>query len=188
MVRSRLLAVALAGVVTLLSACGTEADKPITDAQNRWVDAFCGGLLPGIEAGVELRKLDPANVTEVKAAYLRLITSNATAFADAEKRLKELGAPESELEDVHERLVKFVSESSKSYGDAQAPVQALEPDARFLEAAEKALADKNVVSSPEDLRATFQELQKRPKYSDALGRSKPCSEIRSKGQGIGQTQ
>ncbi|MGW6934911.1 hypothetical protein ACWGE0_32945 [Lentzea sp. NPDC054927] len=183
--RTRLLAALLTGAV-VLTACGSDADKPITDAQRQWVDAFCGGVLPGLEAGLDLRKQDPANVAAVKAAYVELVTSNATAFTAAEKKLKELGAPEDDLEKVHERLVKFVTESARSYGDAQAPVQALEPNAQFLEGAEKVLADTNVVSSPEDLRATFQELQKRPKYADALGRSAPCSEIRSKGQQLGR--
>ncbi|MDX8033886.1 hypothetical protein SK803_27000 [Lentzea sp. BCCO 10_0856] len=183
--RTRLLAALLTGAV-VLTACGSDADKPITDTQRQWVDAFCGGVLPGLEAGLDLRKQDPANVAAVKAAYVKLVTSNATAFTGAEKKLKELGAPDDELKNVHERLVKFVTESAKSYGDAQAPVQALEPNAQFLESAEKVLADTNVVTSPEDLRATFQELQKRPKYADALGRSAPCSEIRSKGQQLGQ--
>lgn len=183
--RTRLLAALLTGAV-VLTACGSDADKPLTDAQGQWVDAFCGGVLPGLKAGLELRKQDSANSAAVKAAYLELVTSNATAFTAAEKKLKELGAPDDDLENVHERLVRFVTESARSYRDAQAPVQALEPNAQFLESAEKVLADTNVVTSPEDLRATFQELQKRPKYADALGRSAPCSEIRSKGQRLGQ--
>jgi hypothetical protein len=183
--RTRLLAALLTGAV-VLTACGSSEDEPITDGQRQWVDAFCGGVLPGMEAGLELRKQDAANVAAVKDAYLKLVTSNATAFTAAEKKLKELGAPEDDLEGVHERLVKFVAESAKSYGDAQAPVRALEPNDRFLEGAEKVLADTNVVTSPEDLRATFQELQKRPKYSDALGKSAPCVEIKSKGQQLGE--
>jgi hypothetical protein len=183
--RTRLLSAVLTGAV-VLTACGSAGDKPITDGQRQWVDAFCGGVLPGLEAGLELREQDPANVAAVKDGYVRLVSSNTAAFTAAEKKLKELGAPEDDLENVHERLVKFVTESAKSYGDAQAPVRALEPNAQFLESAEKVLADTNVVTSPEDLRATFQELQKRPKYADALGRSAPCAEIRSKGQQLGQ--
>ncbi|WP_439662740.1 hypothetical protein ACSHWB_15610 [Lentzea sp. HUAS TT2] len=182
--RTRLLAVLTGAVV--LTACGSAEDKPITDAQRQWVDAFCGGVLPGMEAGLELRKQDPADVSAVKTAYVKLVTSNATAFAAAEKKLKELGAPEDDLENVHEQLVKFVAESARSYGAAQAPVQALEPNAQFLEGAEKVLADTNVVTTPEDLRATFQELQKRPKYAAELGKSRPCTEIKSKGQELGQ--
>lgn len=183
--RTRLLAVLTGAVV--LTACGSAEDKPITDAQRQWVDAFCGGVLPGMEAGLELRKQDPADVGAVKTAYVKLVTSNATAFSAAEKKLKELGAPEDDLENVHEQLVKFVTESARSYGAAQAPVQALEPNAQFLDGAEKVLADTNVVTTPEDLRATFQELQKRPKYADALGKSQPCTEIKSKGQELGQS-
>ncbi|GHH49867.1 hypothetical protein [Lentzea cavernae] len=175
--KTRLLVALLTGAAAL-TACGSDADKPITDAQQQWVDAFCGGVAPGAEAGAELRKQDPADPAAVKTAYVALVTSNATAFAEAEKKLKELGAPEDDLEGVHERLVKFVTESAKSYKDAQAPVQALEPNAQFWESAEKVLADTNVVTTPEDLRATFQELQKRPKYSGALGRSRTCDGLR----------
>lgn len=183
--RTRLLAALLAGAVTL-TACGSDADKPLTDAQIQWVDAFCGGVLPGLEAGLELRKQDSANVAAVKAAYLLLVTSNATAFAAAERKLNDLGAPDGDLESVHERLTKFVAESARSYAAAQAPVEKLEPNAQFLEGAEKVLADTNQVTSQEDLRATFQELQKRPKYADALARSKPCTEIKNKGQQLGR--
>lgn len=179
--RTRLLTSVLTGAV-VLTACGSAADKPITDAQRQWVDAFCGGVLPGMEAGVELRKQDPADPAAVKTAYVRLVTSNATAFVDAEKKLKELGAPEDDLEDVHERLVKFVEESARSYAGAQAPVQALEPNAQFWESAEKVLADTNVVTTPEDLRATFDALEKSPKYAAAMGKSAPCTELKTSGR------
>lgn len=175
--RTRLLAALLTGSV-VLTACGSDADKPITDAQSQWVDAFCGGVAPGAEAGLELRKQDVTNSSAVKEAYVRLVTSNATAFTAAEKKLKELGAPESDLEDVHERLVAFVEQSAKSYSAAQAPVRALEANAQFWDNAEKVLADTNVVTTPEDLRATFQELQKRPKYAAALGKSRSCDALR----------
>jgi hypothetical protein len=176
-VRTRLLAALLSGSA-LLTACGSGAEKPITDAQRQWVDAFCGGVAPGAEAGVELRRQDATDFAGVKDAYVRLVTSNATAFAGAEKRLKELGAPEDDLEDLHERLVRYVSESARSYGAAQAPVQALEANAQFWDDAEKVLADTNVVTSPEELRATFQELQKRPKYADALNSSRSCEALK----------
>lgn len=177
-VTSRLIA-ALLATVALTSACGSDEDKPLTEAQGRWVDAFCGGLLPGVQAAQELKGQDPANPAAVKTAYLKLVTANATALADAEQKLKELGPPSDELEDVHERLMKYVGESARSYAAAQAPVQALEPNAQFWENAEKALADTSQVSSPEQLRATFDALEKSPKYAAAMGRSTPCSELKT---------
>ncbi|MEV6242537.1 hypothetical protein [Lentzea sp. NPDC051838] len=183
--RTRLLAVALAGSVAL-TACGDSKEAPLTDAQGQWVDAFCNGVLPGMEAGLELRKQDAKDPVAVKAAYVKLVTANATAFGTAEKKLTELGSPDGDLDKVHERLLKFVQQSAKSYQDAQAPVEKLEPNAQFWDEAEKILAAKNQVSSPEDLRETFQDLQKRPKYADALVKSAPCSEIKSKGQVLGQ--
>jgi hypothetical protein len=174
-------AVVIAAAIT--TACASDEDKPLTDAQGRWVDAFCGGLLPGVRAGAELRAQDPANPVAVKAAYLKLVTSNATALADAEKKLKELGPPSDELEDVHERLMKYVGESARSYAAAQAPVEKLEPNARFWESAEKALADTSQVSSPEQLRASFDALEKSPKYAAAMAKSTPCSELKSGSQG-----
>ncbi|WP_143116016.1 hypothetical protein [Lentzea xinjiangensis] len=177
--RSRLLAIALAGALALTSACGSDEDEPLTDSQARWVDAFCGGLLPGKRAGQELTAQDPADPAAVKAAYLELVTANAAALADAEKKLTELGPPSDELEDVHERLTKYVGESARSYAAAEAPVKALEPNAQFWENAEKALAGTSQVSRPEDLRATFDALEKSPKYSAAMAKSKPCSELQS---------
>ncbi|WP_112262589.1 hypothetical protein [Lentzea terrae] len=178
--RMRLLAV-LTGVV-VLTACGSDEDKPLSDAQGRWVDTICGGLLPGVKAGADLRAQDPANPAAVKTAYLELITANTTALTDAEKKLKELGPPSDELEDVHERLTKYVGESARSYAAAEAPVKALEPNAQFWENAEKALADTSQVTKPEELRATFDALEKSPKYAAAMGESTPCTELKSVGR------
>ena len=66
--KKRLLAAVLASAV-VLTACGSDEDKPLTDAQGQWVDAFCGGLLPGLKAGQELQKQDAANPVAVKTAY-----------------------------------------------------------------------------------------------------------------------
>jgi len=179
--RTRLLAAVLATTV-LTSACGSGDDKPLTDAQDRWVDTFCGGLLPGVKAGAELRAQDPADPAAVKAAYLKLVTANATSLADAEKKLKELGPPSDELKDVHERSVDYLGESARSYLAAQAPVTALPPDAQFWDSAEKVLADTSQVKSPEQLRATFDALEKSPKYAGAVGKSAPCSELKAAGR------
>lgn len=180
--RTRLIAAALAGTAVLAGACGSDEDKPLTEAQGRWVDTFCGGLLPGIKAGRELQAQDPADPAAVKAAYLKLIAENATALAAAEKQLGELGPPSDELKTVHERLTKYFSESARSYEAAKAPVTALEPNARFWEGAEKVLADTSQVSSPEELRATFDTLEKSPKYSAAISKSAPCGELKNSGQ------
>lgn len=179
--RTRLIAAVLATAV--LAGCGSDEDKPLTDAQGRWIDTFCGGLLPGMKAGLELKAQDPADPAAVKAAYLKLVTANATALADAEKKLEELGPPSDELEDVHERLIKYVGESARSYEAAKGPVTALEPNAQFWENAEKALTDTSQVSSPEELRATFDALEKSPKYAGAIGKSAPCSELKTGSQG-----
>ena len=176
--KKRLLAAVLASAV-VLTACGSDEDKPLTDAQGQWVDAVCGGLLPGLKAGQELQKQDAANPVAVKTAYLKLVTANATALADAEKKLKELGPPSDELEDVHERLTKYLGESARSYAAAKAPIEKLEANAAFWEGAEQALKDTSQVSSPEELRATFDALEKSPKYAAAMGKSAHCVELKT---------
>lgn len=173
------MAAVLVGALALTSACASDEEQPLTDVQGRWVDAFCGGLLPGMKAGRELQAQDSANPVAVKAAYLKLVTSNATALADAEKQLKELGPPSDELKDVHERLTKYLGESARSYTAAQAPIEKLEPNAGFWDSAEKALADTSQVSAPEELRATFDALERSPKYAGAMGKSEPCSELKA---------
>ncbi|MFS8099778.1 hypothetical protein LFM09_21870 [Lentzea alba] len=175
--KARLIAAVLATLA--LSGCASDEEKPLTDAQGRWVDVFCGGVLPGMRAGQELRAQNPADPAAVKASYLKLITANATAFADAEEKLKELGPPSDELKAVHERLVKYAGESARSYVAAEAPVKALEPNAQFWENAEKALQDTSQVTSPEDLRATFDALEKSPKYAAAMGKSEPCRGLKA---------
>lgn len=178
--KSRLIAAVLVGTA-VLTACASDEDKPLTDAQGRWVDTFCGGFVPGLKAGRELQAQDPANPAAIKAAYLKLVTENATALTDAEKKLQELGPPSGELKGVHERLTKYVGESARSYEAAKAPVTALEPNAQFWENAEKVLTDTSQVSSPEELRATFDALEKSPKYAAAISKSAPCSELRTAG-------
>lgn len=176
---SRLIAAVLATAV-LTAACGSDEDEPLSDTQARWVDAFCAGLLPGKQAGQELTGQDPADPAAVRTAYLKLVTANATALAEAERKLTELGPPSDELEDVHDRLIRYVGESARSYAAAEAPVRALEANAGFWEAAEQVLADTSQVSAPEDLRATFDALERSPKYSAALKGSKPCQELQAR--------
>ncbi|HEX7307834.1 hypothetical protein [Lentzea sp.] len=180
MTTRRLTAAVLATLV--LAGCGSDEDEPLSDAQARWVDTFCTGLLPGKKAGQELTAQDPADPAAVKTAYLKLVTANSQALADAGKKLGELGPPSAELKDVHERLTKYISESARSYAAAEAPVRALEPNAGFWDAAEQVLADTSQVSKPEDLRATFDALEKSPKYAAAMGRSKPCQELQTGSQ------
>ncbi|GGU49625.1 hypothetical protein [Lentzea flava] len=176
--RTPLLAAVLTGAV-VLTACGSDEDKPLTDAQGQWVDAFCGGLLPGMKAGQELKGKDPADPAGIKTAYLNLISANTTAFTDAEKKLTELGPPSDELKDVHDRLTKYFAESARSYAAARGPVEKLEPNAGFWENAEQVLTETSQVSSPEDLRATFDALERSPKYAAALDKAGPCSGLRT---------
>ncbi|MFD5825348.1 hypothetical protein [Lentzea sp. NPDC060358] len=180
MTARRLTAAVLATLV--LAGCGSDEDEPLSDAQAGWVDAFCTGLLPGKKAGQELTAQDPADPAAVKTAYLKLVTANSTALTAAGKKLGELGPPSDELKDVHERLTKYVGESARSYAAAEAPVKALEPDAGFWDAAEKVLADTSQVSKPEDLRATFDALEKSPKYAAAMGKTKSCQELQTGSQ------
>lgn len=179
---TRLITAVLVGAAVLTSACGSDEDEPLTDAQGRWVETFCGGLLPGMKAGVELKAQDPADPAAVKAAYLKLVTDNATALTDAGKKLRELGPPSDELKGVHDRLATYFAEAARSYEAAKAPVTALPPNAQFWENAEKALADTSQVSSPEELRATFDALEKSPKYAAAMSKSASCTELRSGGR------
>ncbi|GLY47876.1 hypothetical protein [Lentzea sp. NBRC 102530] len=177
--RTRLIAALLAATAVLTSACASDEEKPLSDAQGGWVDAFCGAFVPGLKAGKALQAQNAADPAAVKTAYLKLVDDNAAAFTAAEKKLKELGPPSDDLEDVHERLLTYVGESARSYEAAKAPVTALEPNAGFWDAAEKALADTSQVSNPEQLRATFDALEKSPKYAGAIGRAAACDELKA---------
>ncbi|MGI5503494.1 hypothetical protein [Lentzea sp. CA-135723] len=177
--RTRLIAAVLAATTVLTSACASDEEKPLTDAQSRWVDAFCGAFVPGLKAGKALQAQDAANPAAVKTAYLKLVDDNAAAFKSAAQELGELGPPSDDLKDLHDRLVAYVGESARSYEAAKAPVTALEANAAFWDAAEKVLADTSQVSNPEQLRATFDALEKSPKYSDAIGKAQACDELKA---------
>ena len=86
--RSRPVAAVLAVTALLTGACGSDEDQPLTDAQGRWLDAFCGGVLPGLKAGRALQEQDAANPAAVKTAYLKLVTDNAAAFTKSGRELK----------------------------------------------------------------------------------------------------
>ncbi|WP_394614374.1 hypothetical protein JNUCC0626_31355 [Lentzea sp. JNUCC 0626] len=177
--RTRLIAALLAATTVLTSGCASDEEKPLTDAQGGWVDAFCGAFVPGLKAGKALQAQNAADPAAVKAAYLKLVNDNATAFKSAETKLKELGPPSDDLKSTHERLLAYVGESARSYEAAKAPVTALAPDAAFWDAAEKVLADTSQVSNPEQLRATFDALEKSPKYAGAIGKASACDELKA---------
>ena len=169
----------LAVAALLTGACASDEDQPLTDAQGRWVDTFCAGVVPGLKAGQELQKQDPANPAAIKTAYLKLVTDNATAFVTSGQKLKEIGPPSDELEDVHERTLKYLDESAKSYQAAEKPITALAADAQFWDNAEKVLTETSQVSAPEQLRATFDALEKSPKYAAAISKSASCSTLKA---------
>ena len=79
---------------------------------------------------------------------------------------------------MHDRTLRYLDESAKSYQAAEQPIAALPPDARFWDEAERVLKDKSQVSAPEQLRATFDALERSPKYAAALGKSASCSELK----------
>lgn len=172
-------------VAALATGCGeSEPEKP-TEAQGRWVDAFCAGMLPGLEAGLELKAQKAEDYAAVKAAYLKLVAANVTGLGEAERKLKEIGVPSPAAKDVHNQMVTYFGESSRSYAAAQAPVQALEANAEFWAGAEEALKKTSLVSRPEDLRGAFDALGKMPVYADLMTKSVPCTEITAKSQNLG---
>jgi hypothetical protein len=154
------------------------------------VSAFPGGVpgnalivLPLAKASDELNeamKKGPVALEIDRMWEMLGFNGPAVQVQDADGRPIAIG-----LEDLLSGLEKHWQEDGEDLNRGRLYAQELMKYSRF-EQAEKVLADTNVVTTPEDLRATFQELQKRPKYAAAIAGSAPCTEIKSKGQELGQ--
>ena len=154
----------------------------------KWAGAFCSGTTPVLTGAVELITLAAANSQNppaLKEGMLKILDSGSTALADAEKKLKDVGAPGPEAQALHDELIKMFGDGAKEYKSVAEQVKKIDANAPdFLDQVEKIGGDS---ADPSKFSEQIKKLDSDPKYKDAIAKAPECTEMRTKlGKLIGQ--
>ena len=154
----------------------------------KWAGAFCSGTTPVLTGAVELITLVAANSQNpaaLKEGMLKILGSGSTALADAEKKLKDVGAPGPEAQALHDELIKLFGDGAKEYKSVAEQVQKIDANAPdFMAQVEKIGGDS---ADPSKFSEHIKKLDADPKYKDAIAKAPECTEMRAKlGKLLGQ--
>jgi hypothetical protein len=194
-------AVACVGSALALAGCSTSAapstqstaPAPTTTSAAaadpvKWAGAFCSGTTPVLTGAVELVTLAAANAGNpvvLKEGMLKILDTGSKSLADAEKKLKEIGAPGPEAKPLHDELVKMFGDAAKEYVTVAEQMRKLDANAPdFMTQVEKLGGES---ADPSKLAEHVKKLDADPKYKDAIAKAPECTDMRSKlGKLIGQ--
>lgn len=165
----------------------TSAAPPAADPV-KWAGAFCGGTTPVLTGAVELVGLAATNANNpvaLKEGMLKILDTGSKSLADAEKKLKEVGAPGPEAKQLHDDLVKMFGDGAKEYVTVAEQMRKLDANAPdFLDQVQKLGGES---ADPSKLADQIKKLDADPKYKDAIAKAPECTEMRSKlGKLLGQ--
>ncbi len=195
------LVAACAGVALAVTGCSggaapsTQTAAPTTTTTTppagdpvKWAGAFCSGTTPVLTGAVELFVLVGANANNpvvLKEGMLKILDSGSKALAEAEGKLKEIGAPGAEAKGLHDELVKMFGDAAKEYRTVAEQMKKLDPNAPdFMTQVEKLGGES---ADPSKLADQIKKLDSDPKYKDAIAKAPECTEMREKlGQLIGR--
>jgi hypothetical protein len=188
-------ALALTGCATT-AAPSTPTPAPATTSSTtppasdpvKWAGAFCSGTTPVLTGAVELITVAAANANNpvaLKEGMLKILDTGSKSLADAEKKLKEIGAPGPEAKGLHDELVKMFGDSAKEYVTIAEQVRKIDANAPdFLTQVEKLGGES---ADPSKLSEQVKKLDADPKYKDAVAKAPECTEMRTKlGKLLGQ--
>lgn len=184
---------ACAGAVLALTGCSggaapsTQSTAPTTTATPpagdpvKWAGAFCGGTTPVLTGAFELVTLAAANADNpaaLKEGMLKLLDTGSKSMAEAEKKLKEVGAPGPEAKALHDELVKMFGDGAKEYVTVAEQVRKIDANAPdFLGQVEKLGGES---ADPSKLSDQIKKLDSDPKFKDAIAKAPECTEMREK--------
>lgn len=165
---------------TQTAAPTTTTTPPAADSV-KWVGAFCSGTTPVLTGAVELFTLVGANANNpvvLKEGMLKILDSGSKALAEAEGKLKEIGAPDAEAKALHDELVKMFGDAAKEYQTVAEQMKKLDPNAPdFMTQVEKLGGES---ADPSKLADQIKKLDSDSKYKDAMVKAPECTEMREK--------
>jgi hypothetical protein len=154
----------------------------------KWAGAFCGGTTPVLTGAVELVTLAATNADNpavLKEGMLKILESGSKSMAEAETKLKAIGAPGEDAKALHDEMVALFGTAAKEYatvGEQMRKLDANAPD--FMDQVGKLGGDS---ADPSKLSEQIKKLDANPKYKDAIAKAPECTEMREKlGKLIGQ--
>jgi len=158
----------------------TSAAAPAADPV-KWAGAFCSGTVP-VETGASGFIASAAKKIESPVAFkegmLWQLDTSSKSMADAEKKLKEVGAPGPEAKQLHDDLVKLFGGSAKEYVTLAEQMRKLDASAPgFMDEVEKLAVQYEDASKLHD---QIRKLDADPRYEDAIAKAPECAEMRTR--------
>ncbi|KJK49978.1 hypothetical protein UK23_12205 [Lentzea aerocolonigenes] len=154
----------------------------------KWAGAFCGGTTPVLTGAVELITLAATNADNpaaLKEGMLKILETGSKSMAEAETKLKEIGAPGEDAKAVHDEIVKQFGTAAKEYVTVAEQMRKLDANAPdFMDQVQKLGGDS---ADPSKFADEVKKLDANPKYKDAIAKAPECTQMREKlGKLIGQ--
>ncbi|MEV6242539.1 hypothetical protein [Lentzea sp. NPDC051838] len=161
---------------TTTSATPAASGDPV-----KWAGAFCGGTTPVLTGAVELIAVAAANADNpaaLKDGMLKILDTGSKSMAEAETKLKEIGAPGEDAKALHDEMVKLFGTAAKEYVTVAEQMRKLDANAPdFMDQVEKLGGDS---ADPSKLSEQIKKLDSDPKYKDAIAKAPECVQMREK--------
>lgn len=150
----------------------TTSEAPGADP-NVWFEAYCGPMGVSTIASLDVRNKSAGGVAAAKdavVAWTARAASSDRLIADGIEKLGPLG---SDVQSLHERLVKAKRDEAGRFDKASARLRDLAADDVFPERYQQVMAVE-LGSAEEQVTALFQQIATNPKYVDAFRMNRVC--------------
>ncbi|MEU4801138.1 hypothetical protein [Actinosynnema sp. NPDC023587] len=120
------------GAGTSTASGGTTTTRAAAADPVTWSGTYCEGITPALEGLVELLQTmlagASADPVAFKAEIQEFADKSGKSFAEAGRKLADLGAPSTGAQALHDELVKFFDDSAKTWVQASEEVAKLDPN------------------------------------------------------------
>lgn len=159
---------------TTVSTSTTTSEVPGADP-TAWFEAYCGPMGVAALASRDLLGLGAAGTAAVKDAVVRWASLAATSDRKIADDVEKLGPLGSDVQSLHERLVKQLRKDAEGFDRVSARLLALEANDVFLERYQQVVAVE-MGNAGEQAKALFTQIVSVPKYNETFRVNKVCAD------------
>ncbi|RDI20912.1 hypothetical protein [Lentzea flaviverrucosa] len=183
------LSIAAVFSMAALAACGTPPPAPVPLAAPTttttadvpgadpvaWFEAYCGPMGVSAIASRQLQGVAAAGMAAAKESVVRWTTLAAASHRQIADGVEKLGPLGSDVQSMHERLVKQLRKDAEGFDRVTARLKALEANDVFLERYQQAVAVE-MGNAGEQATALFKQIAGTPTYAETFRTNKVCAD------------
>ncbi|MGI5503495.1 hypothetical protein [Lentzea sp. CA-135723] len=139
-----------------------------------WFDAYCGPMGVTEIARVAIGVDGARGAEAMKVAAVRWASTAAASDRKMADGLEKVGAMSSDVQNLHDRLVKSLRLEATGWDDVAGRLQGLAADAKFPERFQQVTASRG--GNSDGVAALFEQIVKIPAYTEAFRANEVCSE------------